>query len=447
VRTCAVILAGGDGSRLGPLTAKRSKPAVPFAGRYRIIDFPRSNCVNSGIFHITILAQNCPHLLIEHIGNGEPWDLNRDFTGKVRVLTPYKGRDSLVWYQGTANAVFQNMQFFKDVRPDLVLILSGDHVYKMDYTAMVAFHLERKADVTISTMRVPAVEASRYGFVEIDEEHRITSFVEKPVKTRSNLASMGIYLFNPQVLEKVLWQDSQCIHSSHDFGKDILPRIVSERARIYAYPYSGYWMDVGTIPAYWQAHIDILSNPTAIDLNDPTWIFRTRKIERSPARIASGARIGDSMISDGCVIDPGAVIERSVLSPGVRVMSGATVRESVILEDTVIGSIAFIHRAIIDRKVRIGDKVYLGADNPIGDLRISVVGENSSIPAHTVLNSGTVIDEEDTRKDNSFVSKPSNVSTQRERIPYGRGWQKDVACSIIQSSSRIPEGDGHVRPN
>jgi glucose-1-phosphate adenylyltransferase len=247
MKTRAVILAGGEGSRLGILTAKRTKPAVPFAGKYRIIDFTLSNCINSGIFDVMILAQYRPHSLIEHIGAGGPWDLNRDFTGGVRIYTPYKARGASDWYLGTADAVQQNFRFIKQSEPDLVLVLSGDHIYEMNYDALVAFHIDHEADLTMATIRVPIEEASRFGIVDVDDDYRVRSFIEKPPQPQSNLINMGVYLFSLNVLNQALWDDHQRSDSSHDFGKDILPQLIHSGARVAAYPYSGYWVDVGTV--------------------------------------------------------------------------------------------------------------------------------------------------------------------------------------------------------
>jgi len=239
MKTRAVILAGGEGSRLSILTAKRTKPAVPFAGKYRIIDFTLSNCVNSGIYDVMILAQYRPHSLIEHIGAGGPWDLNRDFTGGVRMYTPYKARGTSEWYLGTADAVQQNFRFIKGGNPDLVLILSGDHIYEMNYDAMIAFHTDHDADLTMATIRVPIEEASRFGIVDIGQDYQVKSFVEKPVQPPSNLANMGVYLFNREVLDRLLWQDHQNSLSSHDFGKDILPLMIQQDMKVHSFPFSG----------------------------------------------------------------------------------------------------------------------------------------------------------------------------------------------------------------
>jgi glucose-1-phosphate adenylyltransferase len=391
MKTSAVILAGGEGSRLGILTAKRTKPAVPFGGKYRIIDFTLSNCVNSGIFDVMILAQYRPHSLIEHIGSGGPWDLNREFTGGVRMYTPYKARGASDWYLGTADAVQQNFRFIKSGRPHQVMILSGDHIYEMNYDAMVAFHLDYEAALTMATIRVPMEEASRFGIVEVNEQYEVISFIEKPEKPPSNLVNMGVYLFNMEMLDRYLWEDHQRLDSSHDFGKDILPRMVSAGERVMAYPYTGYWVDVGTLESYWQAHMDLLVEKPQIDLNDRSWIIHTRTEEQPPARIARGSNVWDSMISDGCIIAPGATIERSVLSPGVRVGAGAVVRESVVLTDAVIEAGSVVERSIVDKRVKIGENCRIGAILPGEGIPISMIGKNSQLPANLNVEAGAVV--------------------------------------------------------
>lgn len=391
MKTRAVILAGGEGSRLGILTAKRTKPAVPFAGKYRIIDFTLSNCINSDIFDVMILAQYRPHSLIQHIGSGGPWDLNREFTGGVRIYNPYKARGASDWYLGTADAVQQNFRFIKQTGPDLVLILSGDHIYEMDYDAMVKFHMDQKADVTMATIRVPVSEASRYGIVGVGEDSMVKSFVEKPANPPSNLANMGVYLFNLDVLDRALWEDHASADSSHDFGKDILPRLVDQGARVFAYPYSGYWVDVGTVNSYWQAHMDLLSEPPLIDLNDRSWVIHTRTEERPPVRIARGATVEDSMITDGCILSNGVMIERSVLGPGVRVLPGAVVRESIILTDTVIEANAVVERAIIDKLARVSERAHVGTMSNNLEPGITMLGKNSIIPQGVTIEPGAII--------------------------------------------------------
>ncbi|MCI0550750.1 MAG: glucose-1-phosphate adenylyltransferase [Anaerolineae bacterium] len=391
MKTRAVILAGGEGSRLGALTEKRTKPAVPFAGKYRIIDFALSNCVNSGIFDVLILAQYRPQSLIGHIGAGTPWDLNRDFTGGVKILTPYKARHDSDWYTGTADAVQQNFSFIKDGRPDLVLILSGDHIYTMDYEPMISFHMDHHADLTMGTISVPLDDASRFGIIATNAKYKVTSFVEKPANPPSNLANMGVYLFNRELLDKVLWEDHQQDGSSHDFGKDILPRLVKSKARVFAFPYSGYWMDVGTVYSYWQAHMDMLSPSPPLKLYSRSWIIHTRTEERPPARLPATAHVYASMICDGCFIEAGARVESSVLSPGVIVRARAVVRESIILTDCEIESGAVVERAIVDKRVQIGENAHVGGGVSTAEVKIALIGKNSVIPAGCVVEAGAEI--------------------------------------------------------
>ncbi|MCC7189821.1 MAG: glucose-1-phosphate adenylyltransferase [Anaerolineales bacterium] len=385
MKTRAVILAGGEGSRLGVLTEKRAKPAVPFAGKYRIIDFPLSNCVNSGIFDVMVLAQYRPQSLIEHIGVGAPWDLNRDFTGGVKVLTPYKARNDSDWFVGTADAVQQNFGFIKQANPDLVLILSGDHIYTMDYEMMIAFHMDHEADVTVGTISVPIEDASRFGILATDDHYRVISFVEKPTEPPGTLANMGVYLFNREILDKYLWEDRQRKGSTHDFGKDILPRLVKRKARVYAFPYTGYWMDVGTAQSYWQAHMDLLSPSPALKLYNRSWIIHTRTEERAPARLPASAYVYASMICDGCYIEEGARVESSVLSPGVIIRAGAVVRESIVATDTEIQSGAVVERAVLDKRVRVEQNVHIGWGVADQNIRIALVGKNSTVPANFVV--------------------------------------------------------------
>ena len=385
MKTRAVILAGGEGSRLGVLTEKRAKPAVPFAGKYRIIDFPLSNCVNSGIFDVMVLAQYRPQSLIEHIGVGAPWDLNRDFTGGVKVLTPYKARNDSDWFVGTADAVQQNFSFIKQGNPDLVLILSGDHIYTMDYEPMIAFHMDHEADVTVGTITVPIEDAPRFGILATDDHYRVTAFVEKPPEPPGTLANMGVYLFNRKVLDKYLWEDRLRKRSAHDFGKDILPRLVKHKARVYAFPYSGYWMDVGTVQSYWQAHMDLLAPSPALKLYNRSWIIHTRTEERPPARLPASAYVYASMICDGCFIEEGARVESSVLSPGVIVRAGAVVRESIVATDSVVESGAVVERAVIDKRVRVRQNARIGWGVADQTIRIALVGKNSEVPENFVV--------------------------------------------------------------
>ncbi|MFZ5819091.1 MAG: glucose-1-phosphate adenylyltransferase [Chloroflexota bacterium] len=412
----AVILAGGEGSRLGVLTAKRTKPAVPFAGKYRIIDFALSNCVNSGIFDVMVLAQYRPQSLIEHIGVGAPWDLNRDFTGGIKILTPYKARYDSDWYTGTADAVQQNFTFIKRGSPDQVLILSGDHIYTMDYDAMLAFHMDHQADVTIATISVAQEDASRFGILAVDDDYRVTSFVEKPARPPSNLANMGVYLFNCNLLDRALWEDHTRKGSAHDFGRDILPRLVKSKARVFAFPYTGYWMDVGTVNSYWQSHMDLLSPNPPLKLYDRSWVIHTRTEERPPVRFPQEACVYASMVTDGCFIEAGARVESSVLSPGVIVRAGAVVRESVLLTDCEIGSGAVVERAILDKRVQVGAGARVGGGIADGNIRLTLVGKSAELPPGIVVEPGAEIgtDVIPSDFDGSTVAAGQFVQTKRQ---------------------------------
>lgn len=380
MRVKAIILAGGKGTRLASLTIKRAKPAVPFAGKYRIIDFTLSNCVNSNIFDVLVLTQYRPHSLNDHVGKGRPWDLDRTFTGGVQMLQPYKGSLDTDWYAGTADAVAQNINFVRHGQPEYILILSGDHIYQMDYDMLIQFHRERGADATVATIRVPLDEANRFGIVDVDEDFRVKRFVEKPKNPPGNLASMGVYVFNYRILEQMLAEDQQESASERDFGKNILPKMLERGSNIFAYPYGGYWIDVGTVDAYWEAHMDLLETPPSLNLNDRTWVIHTRSEERPPVRIESTARIVNSLITDGAVIAEGAVVERSVLSPGVYVGPGAVVRESVILNDAYIEAGAVIERCVVDKIVVVGQNAHVGSIQDVGNLGITCIGKNTHIP-------------------------------------------------------------------
>lgn len=388
----AVILAGGEGSRLGVLTAKRTKPAVPFAGKYRIIDFSLSNCVNSQIFDVMLLAQYRPHSLIRHIGVGRAWDLDRSFTGGIQIFQPYRMRRGSHWYRGTADAVHQNMDFIQRGDPDLILVLSGDHVYQMNYDPMIKYHIECRADITVSALRVSHEEARRYGILAVDDKNRVVDFIEKPEDPPGDLASMGIYVFNLPVMEKVLQEDSRDRSSAHDFGKNIIPKMVREEYRVFAYPYRSYWIDVGTIESYWQSHMDLLQHPPPMDLNNRSWIIHTKSEERPPVMVLQGARITNSLITDGCIISPGAKVDNSVLSPGVYIEQNAVVRESVILNDTHIKEGAHIERAILDKNIVVEHNAQVGEIDPKSEsLDITSIGKNTHIPSDMRIGRGAVI--------------------------------------------------------
>jgi glucose-1-phosphate adenylyltransferase len=392
MRARAVIMAGGEGARLGVLTAKRAKPAVPFAGRYRIIDFTLSNCVNSGIFDVLVLTQYRPHSLNTHIGLGQPWDLDRGFSGGVQLLQPFKGRHAGDWYKGTADAVTTNLNFVRRGSPEVVLILSGDHIYEMDYDVVINFHQEQSADVTICAIRVPMDEAPRYGILDTDEDYRVVDFVEKPTDPPGSLASMGVYVFDTSALEKALAADSKRRSSKHDFGRDIIPTMLGQGYRVFAYPFGGYWIDVGTVEAYWEAHMDLLSWPPSLDLNDRSWVIHTRSEERPPVCIQGGARVVDSLITDGSIIAAGAVVERGVLSPGVYVGPDAVVHESVVLTDTYIEAGASIERCIIDKNCVVGHNATVGGIGGLpGDLGITTIGKNTRLPPEIKVGRGATL--------------------------------------------------------
>jgi glucose-1-phosphate adenylyltransferase len=386
MRILAMILAGGRGSRLSVLANKRAKPAVPFAGKYRIIDFPLSNCVNSGIYTVGVVTQYRPRSLQDHIRNGAPWDLDR-LNGGVWMLQPYQGRLASDWYEGTADAIYQNLDFVRNARADYVLVLSGDHVYKMDYSILVSFHQEKRADVTVATLRVSPEEASRFGIVQTDADYRVMHFEEKPPQPKGTLASMGIYVFNYDTLVKVLNEDAKDPNSSRDFGKDIFPKMVREKYRVFAFPYADYWVDVGTIQSYWEAHMDLLADTPPIDLLDREWVIHTRSEERPPVNIRTGATVNHSLITDGCVVE--GSVEYSVLSPGVRVKRGAVVRYSIVMTDAVIEQGAMVDRCIIDKNVIVGRGACVGygsdyTPNNNPDLHLStgitVIGKNTIVP-------------------------------------------------------------------
>lgn len=414
----AVILAGGEGTRLGVLTAKRTKPAVLFAGKYRIIDFTLSNCVNSQIFDVMVLAQYRPQSLIEHIGSGNPWDLNLDFTGGVRILTPYKA-PTADWFIGTADAVQQNYSFIKKGDPDHILILSGDHIYSMDYQKMIQAHIEKDADVTIACIQVPIKEASRFGIIHYNEDLRVEEFLEKPANPPSNTANMGIYLFKQSVLNKALWEDHTCVNSNHDFGKDILPVLIEKNNRVFAFPFTDYWVDVGTIDAYWQAHMDLLKDPPAFQLYKPDWVIHTRSYERAPAFVHKGARIENSLISDGCIIEPGCQIQSSILSAGVHIHRNSIVKESVLLTDCEVLEGAKVFRCVADKRVRFGEKSKVGVDDD-PDQKITIIGKDSILPNEIEVESGASIGTDVIVSDFSSNMVRSGEIIQTLRMPHER---------------------------
>jgi len=393
----ALILAGGQGTRLGVLTEKIAKPAVPFGGKFRIIDFTMSNCVNSGIYTIGVLTQYRPHILSRHIGIGKPWDLDRK-DGGVVVLPPYQGSKESDWYKGTANAVYQNIEFVDMYDPEYVVILSGDHVYAMDYNDILDYHISKDADGTIACMEVPIEEAHRFGIMITDIDNEIVEFQEKPKEPKGNLASLGIYVFNWKFLKKILIEDEKDPNSSHDFGKDIIPKILyNNSGKLYAFRFEGYWKDVGTIKSYWESNLELTRPLPPLNLYDPNWKFYTQTEEMPPAFVAKDAVVENSLVSEGSEIE-GQVFD-SVIFQGVKVERGAVIRNSVIMTRTVIKEGSKIENAVIAENVVIGKGVVIGEgeykesmlDPKIYNSEITVVGMNARIPDETVIGKNVVI--------------------------------------------------------
>jgi len=395
----AVILAGGEGTRLGVLTTKRAKPAVPFAGKYRIIDFPLSNCVNSGIFDVLVLTQYRPHSLNDHIERGRPWDLDRTFSGGVKMLQPYKGRFDTDWYVGTADAVTQNLNVVTRNSPDHALILSGDHIYNMDYRDLVAYHEKHDADVTICVLEVPWEEAPRFGIMFTDDEMRVKEFYEKPEDPPGNLANMGVYIFKTEVLAKLLREDDKKSDSAHDFGKNIIPAMIDQGYNVMAYPFNDYWVDVGTSEAYWTAHMDLLQSGPPLNLNDRSWVVHTRSEERPPVSIAVNSSITHSMLTHGNQIAEGAIVERCVLGAGVYVGPDAVIRDSIILNDTHIEGGAVVERCIIDKQVNIGHNARVGrVDDSQDRFGLTTIGKNADIPANVTIGCNVIVGTDATKQ-------------------------------------------------
>ena len=391
----AMLLAGGQGSRLGVLTSNMAKPAVPFGGKYRIIDFPLSNCVNSGIDTVGVLTQYRPLALNSYIGTGQHWDLDR-MNGGVFVLPPYATGEDGRWYSGTADAIWQNREFVDQYDPDYVLILSGDHIYKMDYDKMLEYHVDKGAGATIAVLPVPMEEAHRFGIMETDAEERIVSFAEKPKEPKSNKASMGIYIFDWKLLKEYMDRDEEDPSSANDFGKNIIPAMLADGVRMFAYAFTDYWKDVGTIRSYWESHMDMLGDPPVLDLDDPEWRIFSRSPVMPPHYIGGDAQIEDSLVTEGSSVD--GTIVHSVLFSGVTVEKNAVVRDSVLLPGAHIGRGARVFKAIIGENSSVGDLATVGGpvrpgetvDNKLtGD--IALVGNDIRIGAGEYLAAGRVV--------------------------------------------------------
>jgi glucose-1-phosphate adenylyltransferase len=356
----AMLLAGGKGTRLDSLTETIAKPAVPFGGKYRIIDFALSNCTNSGIDTVGVLTQYQPLVLNSYIGIGSAWDLDRK-DGGVTVLPPYSESSEVKWYTGTASAIYQNINYIKRYDPDYVLILSADHIYKMNYKLMLDYHIEKGADVTISTIEVTWDEASRFGILNTTEDMKITEFAEKPSQPKSNLASMGIYIFKWPVLREYLESDNSNSESSHDFGKDVIPMLLKDNKKLFAYPFSGYWKDVGTIRSLWEANMDLLDEKNKLNLFDYSWRIYSVNPNRPPQFISTKAEVVSSLINEGCTIE--GRVEKSVLFQGVTVEKGAVVKETVVMPNATIGRNSYIEKAIVTPKVKIPEGTVIRSNN------------------------------------------------------------------------------------
>ncbi|HYM15683.1 MAG TPA: glucose-1-phosphate adenylyltransferase [Dehalococcoidia bacterium] len=426
-RVAALILAGGQGDRLSVLSEERAKPAVIFGGRYRIIDFALSNVVNSGITRVGVLTQYRPRSLNDHIGIGRPWDLDRQ-GGGVTLLQPYLGRESSDWYRGTADAVFQNIYFLEEVRADIVLILAGDHVYKMNYEELISYHLAKGADVTVPLYEVPIDEAHRYGVLGTDDDGRIVEFEEKPDHPKSNLISMGIYVFNRQALIEQLVEDSRT-NSTHDFGRDIVPQMVEDPAhRVYGFPFTGYWRDVGTIESYYDGNMDLLEDLPVLNMYDPDSRIRSRATGYPPAKVGHRAYLSRSLLDLGCIIN--GHVEHSVLSPGVYVEEGAVVRDSIIFDNCRIESGAIVERSIVDKDVLVGKNAYVGYGDDwapnherpdIVNCGITIIGKRAKLPPYIRIGRNCVIGPNVTPTatgDDGYIASGTTIRSAERHFPY-----------------------------
>ncbi|MGV3464481.1 MAG: glucose-1-phosphate adenylyltransferase [Heyndrickxia sp.] len=378
----AMLLAGGQGTRLGELTNAIAKPAVPFGGKYRIIDFTLSNCTHSGIDTVGVLTQYEPHLLNDYVGNGRAWDLDRN-DGGVTVLPPFSGKDGGKWYKGTANAVYQNIQYINQYNPEYVLIISGDHIYKMDYNRLLEYHMEKGSQATIAVIQVPWQEANRFGIMNTSESKKILEFEEKPEFPKNNLASMGVYLFNWKLLKQYLVRDEEDATSSNDFGKNIIPKMLADGIKMYAFQFNGYWKDVGTVRSLWEAHMDLLGDTSSFSLNDSRWNIYAGNANHPPQFIAPEAFVKDSLVNEGCSIY--GHVEHSIVSYNVQVGIGTTIKNSVIMPDVTIGNNVVIHRAIIASNTIIEDGAVIGSENEQNDITLIGDHQRSSLQLKEVL--------------------------------------------------------------
>lgn len=390
-----MLLAGGQGSRLGILTKNMAKPAVPYGGKYRIIDFPLSNCVNSGIYTVGVLTQYQPLELNDYIGNGQPWDLDRE-NGGVHILSPYQKIEGTEWYKNTANAIYQNINFIDRYSPEYVLILSGDHIYKMDYSKMLSYHKEKNADCTIASLEVPWEEASRFGLMFVNDDGSISEFEEKPKHPKSNKASMGVYVFTWSKLRRYLLEDEANPSSGNDFGHDLIPAMHEAGERLFAYPFEGYWKDVGTIDSLWEANLDLLNPKVDLDLSDNSWKIYSRTPSSPPHYVAPTATVQNSMIAEGCEI--AGAVDFSVIFANVTVEEGATVKDSIIMPGTVIKSGATVQYAIVAENAVIEKNAVVGerpeAMKNLEEWGVAVIGNGVTVSEGAVIEPKAMYDGE-----------------------------------------------------
>lgn len=390
-----MLLAGGQGSRLGILTKNMAKPAVPYGGKYRIIDFPLSNCVNSGIYTVGVLTQYQPLELNDYIGNGQPWDLDRE-NGGVHILSPYQKIEGTEWYKNTANAIYQNINFIDRYSPEYVLILSGDHIYKMDYSKMLSYHKEKNADCTIASLEVPWEEASRFGLMFVNDDGSISEFEEKPKHPKSNKASMGVYVFTWSKLRRYLLEDEANPSSGNDFGHDLIPAMHEAGERLFAYPFEGYWKDVGTIDSLWEANLDLLNPKVDLDLSDNSWKIYSRTPSSPPHYVAPTATVQNSMIAEGCEI--AGDVDFSVIFANVTVEEGATVKDSIIMPGTVIKSGATVQYAIVAENAVIEKNAVVGerpeAMKNLEEWGVAVIGNGVTVSEGAVIEPKAMYDGE-----------------------------------------------------
>ena len=414
----AMILAGGEGRRLNILSEKRAKPAVPFGGKYRIIDFCLSNCVNSGIFCVGVLTQYNPRSLHEHIRIGKDWDLDR-LDGGVFLLQPYISDADTDWYRGTADAIYQSLRFIRSRSPQMVLILSGDHVYTMDYRHMIEFHKEKGSDLTIAVFEVPIEEAHRFGIISLGEKGNVVRYDEKPIKPQSCLANMGIYIFDREVLEEEVEKEALREGTSFDFGKDIIPRMIHEK-RVLTYPFNGYWKDVGTIDSYWEANMELLSKESPLQLHDKNWPIYTPVGDRPPVKFGRDAQVENCIIGEGAIINGN--ISHSIIFNGVYVSEGVTIEGSIVMNDCFIKSDARLVRVILDKMVIVGEGSRLGGNQALTPnekypdiLRsgITIIGKNARIPSGCVIGKNCIIGSDVEEKDFLSLLVPSGETVEK----------------------------------